>query len=209
MGQKSCTDWLSAMLSTKNLSNDDMATVQGKLNLCFRNSLPDGHHIKPFSVVRDAVVGRIDQSCLHTVTSMPKSFHYLRHKTFLTIQTFDVLHHEDPWSLHSAINGHALLVSKQVHLFASSVCVCAYIFSNISNSATTRHFPGFASSMIGKKDRKIVSKSVVKNDAFPSYTVTLPKTNMAHGRRPSQKETHLPTPVFRVRTECNCWFQGG
>ena len=27
---------------------------------------------------------------------------------------------------------------------------------------------------------------------------TLPRTNLAPGRRLSQKETHLPTPVFQV-----------
>ena len=33
--------------------------------------------------------------------------------------------------------------------------------------------------------------------------LTLPKTNLALARRPSQKETHLPTPVFQAL----CFFQ--
>ena len=32
----------------------------------------------------------------------------------------------------------------------------------------------------------------------PTWHSTLPKTNLAPGRRPSQMEIHLPTPVFQV-----------
>ena len=38
-------------------------------------------------------------------------------------------------------------------------------------------------------------------------TFTLPETNIAPVRRPSQKETHLPTPVFQVL--CQSQREGG
>ena len=48
-----------------------------------------------------------------------------------------------------------------------------------------------------------LSPSIFRAKTHP--TNTLPKTNIAPARKPSQEETHLPTPVFQVL----CLFQGG
>ena len=134
----------------------------------FQELFTDGQNINPFPVVRDAVVGRIDQSCLHTVTSIPEELPLSSPQ--------DLSDNSDLWRsprwrpvVFAQRNQWTRPARLEASASACKFCVCLHIYSNISNSATTRRFPGFASSMIGK-NIKIISKLVVKNDDFPWYT---------------------------------------